>query len=167
MTGGKLLNVPHFDGKAEIEDYIKSIGVPATFLEAGPYMSNLKIQLQKVKLLSIQSVQSCVTSPLTNNCRRRMAQAQCPCPSPGTSQYLSTMQGPTPASSLPESSPSMVLSLSGSASSAQQTGTPQMRLSVHIRRLRDRPQTMRTFLTKPTRGSSQNTSGKKCWRLTC
>jgi uncharacterized protein YbjT (DUF2867 family) len=47
MTGGKLLNVPHFDGKAEVENYIKSIGVPATFLEPGVYMSGLISHLKK------------------------------------------------------------------------------------------------------------------------
>ncbi|GME63580.1 putative family transcriptional regulator protein [Neofusicoccum parvum] len=39
-TGGRLKNVPHFDGKAEIEAYVKEIGVPATFVLPGYYMTN-------------------------------------------------------------------------------------------------------------------------------
>ncbi|KAL1636579.1 hypothetical protein SLS56_001164 [Neofusicoccum ribis] len=39
-TAGRLKNVPHFDGKAEIEAYVKEIGVPATFVLPGYYMTN-------------------------------------------------------------------------------------------------------------------------------
>ncbi|EON69386.1 hypothetical protein W97_08646 [Coniosporium apollinis CBS 100218] len=39
-TNGRLTHVSHFDGKAEIEDYIKQSGVPCTFVLAGYYMSN-------------------------------------------------------------------------------------------------------------------------------
>ncbi|KAH8152588.1 uncharacterized protein LAJ45_03429 [Morchella importuna] len=42
LTDGKLSNVPHFDGKAEVEEYINALGVPATFFLAGFYMQNLK-----------------------------------------------------------------------------------------------------------------------------
>ncbi len=41
MTKGKYKRVYHFDSKAHIEDYIRASGVPATFLLAGFYMSNL------------------------------------------------------------------------------------------------------------------------------
>ena len=41
LTGGKFPNVYHFDSKAQIEDYIRSIGVPASFFMPGFYMSNL------------------------------------------------------------------------------------------------------------------------------
>ncbi|KAF2132455.1 NmrA-domain-containing protein [Dothidotthia symphoricarpi CBS 119687] len=41
LTGGKLKNVHHFDSKAEVEAYIRDIGVPATFFLAGYFMSNL------------------------------------------------------------------------------------------------------------------------------
>lgn len=54
MTNGKLINVPHFDGKAEVAEYIKTIGVPATFLEVGFYMSNLKTSINKVQTLSVK-----------------------------------------------------------------------------------------------------------------
>jgi len=39
-SGGKLTHVPHFDGKAEIEQYIKDTGVPCTFVLPGYFMSN-------------------------------------------------------------------------------------------------------------------------------
>lgn len=51
VSGGKLPNVPHFDGKAEVEEYINAIGVPATFFLAGFYMSNLKMFMKKVQSL--------------------------------------------------------------------------------------------------------------------
>ncbi|TPX63942.1 hypothetical protein SpCBS45565_g06285 [Spizellomyces sp. 'palustris'] len=41
VSGGKLDKVAHFDSKAEVEEYIRSIGIPATFFLAGFYMSNL------------------------------------------------------------------------------------------------------------------------------
>lgn len=39
-TGGRLKHVPHFDQKAQVEKYIQSIGVPATFVLAGYFMTN-------------------------------------------------------------------------------------------------------------------------------
>ncbi|KAJ6084421.1 hypothetical protein N7486_011221 [Penicillium sp. IBT 16267x] len=39
-SGGRLKNVPHFDHKAHVEQYIRSIGVPATFVLPGYFMSN-------------------------------------------------------------------------------------------------------------------------------
>ncbi|KAH7066177.1 putative NmrA family transcriptional regulator [Paraphoma chrysanthemicola] len=41
-SGGRLTHVPHFDGKADIEQYIRDIGVPATFYLPGYFMSNLE-----------------------------------------------------------------------------------------------------------------------------
>ncbi|KAK9388728.1 hypothetical protein V1515DRAFT_597834 [Lipomyces mesembrius] len=46
-TKGALPNVPHFDGKADIEKYIRAIGVPATFVLPGYFMSNLISLLKK------------------------------------------------------------------------------------------------------------------------
>src|SRR5688572_28663340 len=37
---GKLPHVAHFDRKAEIEQYIRSQNVPATFIQPGYYMTN-------------------------------------------------------------------------------------------------------------------------------
>lgn len=39
-SNGALTNVAHFDGKADIEEYMRSTGVPSTFFLAGYYMSN-------------------------------------------------------------------------------------------------------------------------------
>ncbi|PCH02078.1 Hypothetical protein PENO1_039450 [Penicillium occitanis (nom. inval.)] len=41
ITNGKLPNVSHFEGKAEIEQYIRDSGVPATFVLAGLFMQGL------------------------------------------------------------------------------------------------------------------------------
>ena len=41
MSGGKLSKVAHFDSKADVEEYIREIGVPATFFMPGFYMSNI------------------------------------------------------------------------------------------------------------------------------
>lgn len=41
MTKGALPGVYHFDGKAHVEEYIRSLGIPASFFLAGFYMSNL------------------------------------------------------------------------------------------------------------------------------
>ena len=46
VTGGRLSHVPHFDGKAEVEKYIRQIGIPATFVLPGYFMSNLR-QMRK------------------------------------------------------------------------------------------------------------------------
>ena len=40
----------HFDSKAEVEEFTRSLGVPATFFYAGSYMSNIPGALQKVLL---------------------------------------------------------------------------------------------------------------------
>ncbi|KAK4184570.1 NmrA family transcriptional regulator [Podospora australis] len=40
LSGGKLPHVYHFDGKAEVEEYARSVGLPSTFFLAGCYMSN-------------------------------------------------------------------------------------------------------------------------------
>lgn len=39
-SGGRLQHVPQFDQKAHVEQYIRSIGVPATFVLPGYFMSN-------------------------------------------------------------------------------------------------------------------------------
>ncbi len=41
LTGGKFHNVEHFDSKAAVEQYIREIGIPATFFMPGFFMSNL------------------------------------------------------------------------------------------------------------------------------
>lgn len=41
MTDGKLPHVYHFDGKAQIEQYARDSGIPATFFLAGMYMQTL------------------------------------------------------------------------------------------------------------------------------
>lgn len=42
LTNGKLDKVLHFDGKAEVEAYARSVGVPSTFFMPGFYLSNLE-----------------------------------------------------------------------------------------------------------------------------
>lgn len=42
ITGGAFPHVYHFDSKANIEDYIRSTGIPASFFMPGFYMSNLE-----------------------------------------------------------------------------------------------------------------------------
>ena len=41
MTGGKFPKVEHFDSKANVEQYIRDLGIPATFFMPGFFMSNL------------------------------------------------------------------------------------------------------------------------------
>ena len=41
VSNGVLPHVYHFDGKAEVEEYARAAGIPATFYLAGFYMSNL------------------------------------------------------------------------------------------------------------------------------
>ena len=41
VTNGVLSQVYHFDSKANVEEYIRSLGIPASFFLAGFYMSNL------------------------------------------------------------------------------------------------------------------------------
>ncbi|KAK9358132.1 hypothetical protein V1504DRAFT_442376 [Lipomyces starkeyi] len=55
-TNGALPNVPHFDGKAEIEKYIRASGVPATFVLPGYFMSNLISSLKEKEDGSYQMV---------------------------------------------------------------------------------------------------------------
>ncbi|KAI4225524.1 MAG: hypothetical protein L6R36_003830 [Xanthoria steineri] len=47
MTNGKLPNLPHFDAKADVSDYIREQKIPAAFLNAGCFMSNFPGSLQK------------------------------------------------------------------------------------------------------------------------
>jgi uncharacterized protein YbjT (DUF2867 family) len=44
---GRLSNISHFGGKAKIEQYIRDIGVPATFVLPGYYMSNFFQTIRK------------------------------------------------------------------------------------------------------------------------
>lgn len=46
-TNGRLPNVAHFDGKAEIEKYIRDSGVPGTFVMPGFFMSNFFQSMKK------------------------------------------------------------------------------------------------------------------------
>ncbi|KAK4104398.1 NmrA-domain-containing protein [Parathielavia hyrcaniae] len=39
-SNGRLPHVAHFDRKAEVEKYIRSLGTPATFIQPGYYMTN-------------------------------------------------------------------------------------------------------------------------------
>jgi len=39
-SGGRLKHVPHFDLKAQVEQYIRASGVPCTFVLPGYFMSN-------------------------------------------------------------------------------------------------------------------------------
>jgi uncharacterized protein YbjT (DUF2867 family) len=48
-TNGRLSHVPHFDGKAEIENYIRESGLPATFYLPGYFMSNFAMMVRKGK----------------------------------------------------------------------------------------------------------------------
>lgn len=41
VSKGVLPNVYHFDSKANVEEYIRSLGIPASFFLPGFYMSNL------------------------------------------------------------------------------------------------------------------------------
>ncbi|PGG99014.1 hypothetical protein AJ79_08713 [Helicocarpus griseus UAMH5409] len=44
---GRLPHVSHFDGKADIEKYVRAIGLPATFVLPGYFMSNFETSLRK------------------------------------------------------------------------------------------------------------------------
>lgn len=48
VTNGKLSNLPHFDAKADVAEYIREQKIPAAFLNAGCFMSNFTGALQKV-----------------------------------------------------------------------------------------------------------------------
>jgi uncharacterized protein YbjT (DUF2867 family) len=45
-SNGRLTHVPHFDGKADIEQYIRDSGVPSTFYLPGYFMSNLEMMIK-------------------------------------------------------------------------------------------------------------------------
>jgi hypothetical protein len=46
-THGKLTLVRHFDSKAKVEEYARSIGVPSSFFMPGPFMGMFLNMLQK------------------------------------------------------------------------------------------------------------------------
>ncbi|KAF2188544.1 NAD(P)-binding protein [Zopfia rhizophila CBS 207.26] len=48
-TSGRLTHVPHFNGKADIEEYIRESGLPATYYPPGYPMSNFIQMLRKEK----------------------------------------------------------------------------------------------------------------------
>jgi uncharacterized protein YbjT (DUF2867 family) len=47
-SGGRFTHVPHFDQKAQVEQYIRSTGVPATFVLPGSFMGNY-IQFRQLR----------------------------------------------------------------------------------------------------------------------
>ncbi|KAJ8117686.1 hypothetical protein OPT61_g1172 [Boeremia exigua] len=47
LTNGRLSHVPHFEAKSDIEEYIKKIGVPASFYLPGYFMSNFGQSVKK------------------------------------------------------------------------------------------------------------------------
>jgi uncharacterized protein YbjT (DUF2867 family) len=46
-SNGRLRHLEHFDGKAEVERYIRDSGVPGTFVMAGFFMSNFFESIRK------------------------------------------------------------------------------------------------------------------------
>lgn len=42
MTGGKVTSVAHFDSKGEVEEYIRSLGIPASYFVPAFYLQNVK-----------------------------------------------------------------------------------------------------------------------------
>ncbi|QYS96775.1 NmrA domain-containing protein [Trichoderma simmonsii] len=46
-SNGRLSNISHFDGKARIEEYIRSSGVPGTFVLPGMFMSGFETMIRK------------------------------------------------------------------------------------------------------------------------
>ncbi|KAM0347677.1 hypothetical protein ACHAPU_004691 [Fusarium lateritium] len=47
LSNGRLTHIKHFEGKAEIEEYIRQINVPATFVLPGFFASNLFTSIRK------------------------------------------------------------------------------------------------------------------------
>lgn len=47
ISNGRLTHIKHFEGKAEIEEYIRQINVPATFVLPGFFGSNLFTSIRK------------------------------------------------------------------------------------------------------------------------
>lgn len=48
VTGGKISTVHHFDGKAEVEEYARSVGVPGSYYMPAMFMSAVLNALMKV-----------------------------------------------------------------------------------------------------------------------
>ncbi|KAF1364295.1 putative nucleoside-diphosphate-sugar epimerase [Lizonia empirigonia] len=49
LTNGRLSHVPHFEAKADIEEYIRNSGIPTSFYLPGYFMTNLTMTVQKGK----------------------------------------------------------------------------------------------------------------------
>lgn len=47
ISNGRLTHIKHFEGKAEIEEYIRQINIPATFVLPGFFASNLFGSIRK------------------------------------------------------------------------------------------------------------------------
>ncbi|KAH8716733.1 putative nucleoside-diphosphate-sugar epimerase [Phaeosphaeriaceae sp. PMI808] len=45
-SNGRLTHIPHFDGKADIEQYIRDSGIPSTFYLPGYFMTNLEVAIR-------------------------------------------------------------------------------------------------------------------------
>ena len=48
ISGGKLVHVYHFDGKAAVDDYIRALGVPMTSLVVSFYLENIAAIMRPV-----------------------------------------------------------------------------------------------------------------------
>lgn len=46
-SNGRLPNISHFDGKAKIEEYIRQVGLSATFVLPGYFMNNFDSSIRK------------------------------------------------------------------------------------------------------------------------
>ena len=46
-SNGRLSHISHFDGKAKIEEYIRQLGIPATFVLPGMFMSGYFNMIRK------------------------------------------------------------------------------------------------------------------------
>jgi hypothetical protein len=62
VTGGKVTEAKAFDSKAAIEEYIRELGIPATFYTSGVFMSNLKLATRKVRIQTLSRITSLSTS---------------------------------------------------------------------------------------------------------
>lgn len=68
VSNGKFDKVFHFDGKAVVEDYIREIGIPATFVLAGFYNENLMGKVITEDKNADGSKSFTMAFPLTEDC---------------------------------------------------------------------------------------------------